>query len=39
MHGANYVLFSKGEEFLYHAIEVKNIWLPMGDIFANQHFR
>ena len=26
---------SQGEEFLYHATEVKNIWLPMGEIFAN----
>ena len=25
----------QGEEFLYHATEVKNIWLPMGEIFAN----
>jgi aldehyde dehydrogenase (NAD+) len=25
----------QGEEFLYHAIQVKNIWLPMGDSFAN----
>ncbi|CAG5121801.1 unnamed protein product, partial [Candidula unifasciata] len=25
----------QGEEFLYHATNVKNIWLPMGDIFAN----
>ncbi|KXJ06145.1 aldehyde dehydrogenase family 16 member A1 [Exaiptasia diaphana] len=25
----------QGEEFLYHATECKNIWLPMGDIFAN----
>jgi aldehyde dehydrogenase (NAD+) len=24
-----------GEEFLYHATQVKNIWIPMGDIFAN----
>jgi len=24
-----------GEEFLYHSIQVKNIWIPMGDIFAN----
>lgn len=24
-----------GEEFLYHANQVKNIWIPMGDIFAN----
>ena len=27
--------FKQGEEFLYHSIEVKNIWLPMGEIFAN----
>ncbi|XP_066265133.1 aldehyde dehydrogenase family 16 member A1-like [Branchiostoma lanceolatum] len=25
----------QGEEFLYHATQAKNIWLPMGDIFAN----
>lgn len=25
----------QGEEFLYHATEVKNIWMPMGEIFAN----
>jgi len=25
----------QGEEFLYNATECKNIWLPMGDIFAN----
>ncbi|KAG0729262.1 Aldehyde dehydrogenase family 16 member A1 [Chionoecetes opilio] len=25
----------EGEEFLYHATQVKNIWLTMGDIFAN----
>ncbi|PIK45320.1 putative aldehyde dehydrogenase family 16 member A1 [Apostichopus japonicus] len=25
----------QGEEFLYHAIQVKNVWIPMGDIFAN----
>ena len=24
-----------GEEFLYHSTEVKNVWIPMGDIFAN----
>lgn len=24
-----------GEEFLYHSIQVKNIWIPMGDVFAN----
>lgn len=24
-----------GEEFLYHTTQVKNIWMPMGDIFAN----
>ena len=24
----------QGEEFLYHAIEVKNIWLPMGEIYT-----
>lgn len=24
-----------GEEFLYHSVECKNIWLPMGTIFAN----
>ena len=28
-------LQSKGEEFLYHSVQVKNIWIPMGDIFAN----
>ncbi|XP_014677869.1 PREDICTED: aldehyde dehydrogenase-like isoform X2 [Priapulus caudatus] len=25
----------QGEEFLYHACQVKNIWVPMGDVFAN----
>ncbi|XP_033629701.1 aldehyde dehydrogenase family 16 member A1-like [Asterias rubens] len=25
----------QGEEFLYHVTQVKNIWIPMGDIFAN----
>eukprot|EP00057_Strongylocentrotus_purpuratus_P035130 XP_797815.1 PREDICTED: aldehyde dehydrogenase family 16 member A1 [Strongylocentrotus purpuratus] len=25
----------QGEEFLYHSVEVKNIWIPMGDIYAN----
>lgn len=25
----------QGEEFLYHAVQVKNVWIPMGDIFAN----
>jgi len=25
----------QGQEFLYHSTEVKNIWLPMGDAFAN----
>lgn len=25
----------QGEEFLYHSTQVKNIWIPMGDIFAN----
>ncbi|XP_069173387.1 aldehyde dehydrogenase family 16 member A1-like [Procambarus clarkii] len=25
----------QGEEFLYHATQAKNIWLTMGDIFAN----
>ena len=25
----------QGEEFLYHACEAKNIWMPMGEIFAN----
>ncbi len=25
----------QGEEFLYQATQVKNIWIPMGDIFAN----
>jgi len=25
----------QGEEFLYHATQVKNVWLTMGDIFAN----
>ena len=24
-----------GEEFLYHATQCKNVWLTMGDIFAN----
>ena len=26
---------AEGEEFLYHSIQVKNIWIPMGDIYAN----
>lgn len=25
----------QGEEFLYQSVQVKNIWIPMGDIFAN----
>ena len=25
----------QGDEFLYHATQVKNVWLTMGDIFAN----
>jgi len=25
----------QGKEFLYHVTEVKNIWLPMGETFAN----
>ena len=25
----------QGEEFMYQSIQVKNIWLTMGDIFAN----
>ena len=25
----------EGEEFLIQSSEVKNIWIPMGDIFAN----
>ena len=25
----------QGQEFLYHSIQCKNIWIPMGDIFAN----
>jgi len=25
----------QGQEFLYHSTEVKNIWLPIGDTFAN----
>ena len=25
----------EGEEFLIQSTEVKNIWIPMGDIFAN----
>ncbi|XP_077999867.1 aldehyde dehydrogenase family 16 member A1-like [Glandiceps talaboti] len=25
----------QGEEFLYHAIQHKNIWIPMGETFAN----
>ena len=25
----------RGEEFLYHSTQVKNVWLTMGDIFAN----
>jgi len=26
---------SAGEEFLYQATQVKNVWIPMGDIYAN----
>ncbi len=29
------VTTTQGEEFLYQATEVKNIWIPMGEIFAN----
>jgi len=25
----------QGEEYLYHSVQVKNVWLTMGDIFAN----
>ena len=25
----------QGHEFLYHSVECKNIWIPMGHIFAN----
>ena len=25
----------QGQEFLYHATQAKNVWLTMGDIFAN----
>ncbi len=25
----------EGQEFHYHAVECKNIWIPMGHIFAN----
>lgn len=25
----------QGEEFLYNSCQVKNIWMPMGDIYAN----
>ena len=25
----------QGDEFLYQAVHVKNIWLPMGEMFAN----
>ena len=25
----------QGEEFLRHAVHVKNVWMPMGEIFAN----
>jgi aldehyde dehydrogenase (NAD+) len=25
----------QSEEFLYHSIQCKNIWIPIGDIFAN----
>ena len=28
-------LQGQGEEFLYHAVQAKNVWLTMGDIFAN----
>ena len=25
----------QGEEFLYQAVQVRNVWLAMGDIFVN----
>ena len=25
----------QGKEFLRHAVQVKNVWMPMGEIFAN----
>ena len=25
----------QGEEFLYQSVQCKNVWIPMGDIFAN----
>ena len=25
----------QGDEFLYHSVQPKNVWLTMGDIFAN----
>ena len=25
----------QGKEFLYHSVQAKNVWLTMGDIFAN----
>ena len=25
----------QSEDFLYHSVQAKNIWIPMGDIFAN----
>jgi len=28
-------LQAAGEEFLYHSTQVKNVWIPMGDIYAN----
>ena len=26
----------QGQEFLYHSTQCKNIWMPMGSIYANQ---
>ena len=28
-------MMGQGDEFLYHSVQPKNIWLTMGDIFAN----
>ena len=25
----------QGDEFLYHSVQAKNVWLAMGEIFAN----
>ena len=36
-HGRDWRSDEQGqsEEFLYHSVQAKNVWLTMGDIFAN----